>query len=66
MTRFERDYNDIKTGKTDGIEILRERKTEIERLDKKLRECRNNWKAQCIWNELEPLENEYRVLCELV
>jgi phosphomannomutase len=66
MTRFERDYNDIKTGKTDGIEILRERKAEIDRLDENLRKCRNNWKAQCIWDELTKRKDEYCILCGLV
>ncbi|NVF11626.1 hypothetical protein HV819_06455 [Anaerococcus sp. AGMB00486] len=63
MTTFERDYKDAKEG--NGVEVLKRRKQEINDLEEKLRETRNNFRAQCIWQELVKLKAEYNKIDDL-
>ena len=63
LTTFERDYKDAKEG--NGVEVLIKRKAEIEKLEKDLRWCKNKFRAQCIWQELETKKAEYRKIDEL-
>ncbi|MGF3066957.1 hypothetical protein [Facklamia sp. P12950] len=51
MTSFERDYKDVLEG--NEVEVFKRRKKEIKELEKKLRETRNGFRDQCIFQELE-------------
>lgn len=57
MTRFEMDMLDVREGH--GIEVLRERKLEIEKLTNEGKRCKNKFRQQCIAQELAKLEEEY-------
>lgn len=63
MTIFEKDYKDAKEG--NGIEVLKKRKMELQELNKKLRECRNGFKAECIMQEIERKQDEYQRIDDL-
>lgn len=65
-TAFERDKAEIKKNAGSGIEILRERKAEIAAVEKRLRETRNGFVAQCCQQQLEKLRNEYRILDDMI
>ncbi|OLR65182.1 hypothetical protein [Peptoniphilus porci] len=63
MTTFERDYKDAKEG--NGVEVLKRRQAELKKLDKELRYCRNNFRAECIFQEIQKKKAEYRKIDEL-
>ena len=63
---FERDKAEIKKNAGSGIEILRERKAEIAVFEKRLRETRNGFIAQCCKQQLEKLRKEYKILDEMI
>jgi hypothetical protein len=63
MTRFEKDYQAAKDG--DGIEVLTRRKKEHEALRKELRYCKNNFRAECLMQEIQKRQAEYRQIDEL-
>ncbi|WP_320951976.1 hypothetical protein [Hungatella effluvii] len=63
MTRFERDLKDAKEG--NGIEVMKRRKAEIEKLEKAGRCEKNGFKRTCIAQELTRLKAEYSKLDEL-
>ncbi|HEM6179003.1 TPA: hypothetical protein U2D36_000816 [Streptococcus suis] len=66
MTRFKKDYVSILTDPFSAIEILEERKKEIKILNDKRNWCKNKFRWQCITQELEQLEKEYRILDDLI
>ncbi len=66
MTRFDRDFDEIKTDAANALPIMKERKAEIQRLERKLRETRNGFIAQCTMKDLEKCRSEYRILDELI
>ncbi len=66
MTRFERDFNEIRKDATNALPIMKERKAEIQRLERKLRETRNGFIAQCTMQDLEKRRSEYGILDELI
>ena len=57
MNKFERDLNDALNG--NEIEVLTRRKTEIENLIKEGKACKNDFKRQCIAQEVVRLQREY-------
>ena len=63
VTSFEKDYKDAKEG--NGIEVLQRRQEELKELDKKFRYCKNNFRRQCILQEIERKKVEYRKIDEL-
>ena len=63
---FERDKAEIKKNSGNGIVILRGRKAEIAAVEKRLRETRNAFVAQCCQQQLEKLRNEYRILNDMI
>ena len=63
MTRFERDYKDALEG--NEIEVLKNRKEELTKLRKELKSCKNGFRAQCLIQEINRLEKEYRELDDL-
>ena len=63
MTRFEKDYHEMLKGA--GLYILQGRRTEIQKLKKEQRTCKNRFRFQCICQELSRLEREYEALEEL-
>ena len=63
---FERDKAEIKKNAGSGIEILRERKAEIAAVEKRLRETRNGFIAQCCQQQLDKLRKEYKILDEMI
>lgn len=62
--RFERDKAAIEKGDT-GVEILMQRKEEIEGLKAELKRTRNGFRAQCILQELTARKSEYAILSEM-
>lgn len=67
MTTFERDYKELTTERfPDTYGIMSKRQNEIERLKKELKCCRNGFRAQCIIQELEKRQSEYRILDSLI
>lgn len=63
MTSFEKDYKDAIEG--DGIRVLKARKKEIKELEEKLRYTKNNFRAQCIYQEIERKKKEYQKIDNL-
>ena len=63
---FERDKAEIKKNAGSGIMILRERKAEIAAAEKRLRETRNGFVAQCCKQQLDKLKKEYRILDDMI
>lgn len=57
MTRFEKDLRDTLEG--NEIDVLSRRKTEIERLTKEGKSCKNSFRRQCIAQEVARLTREY-------
>ena len=60
MTRFERDLVEIRNG--DECSVLSRRKSEIERLTKEGKACKNKFRMRCIAQEVARLKREYEVL----
>lgn len=65
MTRFERHLNEIRNG-ADGIVILRERKEELDEIEKKGRAEKNGFRRECLAQEYVKLRREYDELSEMV
>ena len=63
MTRFERELQEAKDG--NGVEILKRRKAELERLEKAGRESRNGIRRDCIAQEYSIKKKEYDKIDEL-
>lgn len=64
MSRYEKDLKEAKEGK--GIEVLKERKTELDGLHKRLKECKNSFRAMCIKQEIDRLSKEYAKISKRV
>lgn len=63
MTKFERDLEEITEG--NEIEVMKRRKSEIEKLEKAGRCEKNGFRRTCITQELTRLKAEYSKLNEL-
>lgn len=63
MTKFEKDLVEIAEG--NEIEVMKRRKTEIEKLEKDGRCEKNGFRRICIAQELTRLKAEYSKLNEL-
>lgn len=63
MTKFERDSEEITEG--NEIEVMKRRKSEIEKLEKAGRCEKNGFRRTCIAQELTRLKAEYSKLNEL-
>ena len=57
MTRFERDLKDALEG--NEVEVLSRRKTELDRLYKEGKSCKNGFRRQCIAQDYARLKAEY-------
>lgn len=66
MTTFEKDYKAIIQDVTEAKDILMGRKETIEKLKKEQRACKNKFRWTCMQQEIERLQNEYRVLDDLI
>ena len=64
MTRFQKDQQEILAG--NSHEVMEGRKAELRQLEKELRECRNGFRAQCLRQEIERRQREYRELDEMI
>lgn len=64
MTRFQKDKQEILAG--NSREVMVRRKEELKKLEKELRECRNGFRAQCLRQEIERRQREYRELDEMI
>ena len=64
MTRFQKDQQAILEGNSG--EVMAGRKEELKKLEKELRECRNGFRAQCLRQEIERRQREYRELDEMI
>ena len=65
-TAFEIDKAEIRKNPINGTVILRERKAEIATVEKRLRETRNGFIAQCCQQQLDKLRKEYKTLDEMI
>lgn len=63
MTRLERDLNEIAEG--NEIEVMKRRKTELEKLEKAGKCEKNGFRRACIAQDLSRLKAEYSKLEEL-
>ena len=63
MTKFERDLEEITEG--NEIEVMKRRKSEIEKLEKAGRCEKNGFRRTCITQELTRLKAEHSKLNEL-
>ena len=63
MTRFEKDYEEVKNG--NALVVMKRRKEEIAKLEKEGRSCKNSFRRQCIAQEYNRLKFEYNQLDEL-
>lgn len=63
MTRLERDINEIAEG--NEIEVMKRRKTELEKLEKAGKCEKNGFRRTCIAQDLSRLKAEYSKLEEL-
>lgn len=66
MTRFEKDLQAAKKDAMDGIEILRERKAELDGLWRKGKAEKNGFRRQCIAQEYARLKAQYEEISEWV
>lgn len=66
MTTFEKDYKAIIQDVTEAKDILIGRKEMIEKLKKEQRTYKNKFRWTCMQQEIERLQNEYRVLDDLI
>ena len=64
MTRFQKDKEEILAG--NSREVMAGRKEELKKLEKELRECRNGFRDQCLRQEIERRQREYRELDEMI
>lgn len=60
MTRFERDLQEALNG--NEIAVLAKRKKELESLRRELLASKNNWRAQCLTQDLRRLQAEYDLI----
>ena len=63
MTRLEKELQEAKDG--NGVEVLKRRKAELDRLEKAGRECRNWFRRDCIAQEYDRKKKEYDKIDEL-
>lgn len=63
MTRLERDLNEIAEG--NEMEVMKRRKTELEKLEKAGKCEKNGFRRTCIAQDLSRLKAEYSKLEEL-
>lgn len=61
--RFERDKKAVENGE---YSILRDRKAELEKLERQVKAERNGFRLQCLAQELVARRNEYSILDALV
>ena len=66
MTRFEKDLRAVEADPIDGIEILRERKAELDRIWKEGKAARNGFRQQCLAQEYTRLKAQYDQLAEMI
>ena len=57
MTSLEKELQEAKDG--NGVEVLKRRKAELDRLEKAGRECRNWIRIDCIAQEYDRKKKEY-------
>ena len=66
MTRFEREYREAQQDADLGIIILRERKAELQEIERKGRSEKNGFRRECLAQEFVKLQREYAAIEELV
>ena len=66
MTRFEKDYNEIKNNSLIATVILKKRKAQLEKLEHEGKSCKNEFRRMCIVQEFVRLKREYDILDDLV
>lgn len=64
MTRFQKDQQEILEG--NSREVMARRKEALRKLETQLRQCRNGFRAQCLQQEIERRQREYRELDEMI
>lgn len=63
MTRFEKDYEDARTG--NEIEVITKRRAEIKKLTYEGKSCKNAFRRTCIAQEVVRLKDELSRIEEL-
>ena len=66
MTRFERQFNEAKKDTFAASTILRERKAELEQLEKAFKSTKNYYVAKCLARDISRLRCEYAEISALV
>ena len=56
----------METDPGEGIMILRERKAELERIERQGRACKNRFRLECLAQEYNRLKREYDALDAMV
>jgi len=60
MTRFEKDLQRVIDG--DEIEVITERRNEIQALKDELGRCKNNFRSECLAQEIASRRNEFSLI----
>ena len=65
-TKFDKDLRLMETDPGEGIMILRERKAELERIERQERKNKNRFRLECLAQEYNRLKREYYTLDAMV
>lgn len=65
-TKFDKDLRVMETDSDAGIMILRERKAQLERIERQGRTCKNRFRLECLAQEYNRLKREYDALDAMV
>lgn len=65
-TKFDKDLKLIETDPGEGTMILRERKAELEHIEREGRSCKNRFRLECLAQEYNRLKREYDALDAMV
>ncbi len=65
-TKFDKDLRLMETDSDAGIMILRERKAQLEQIERQGRACKNHFRLKCIAQEYNWLKREYDALDQMI
>lgn len=65
-TKFDKDLKLMETDADASIMILRERKAQLERIERQGRACKNKFRLECLAQEYNQLKREYDALDQMI
>ncbi|MCI6206841.1 MAG: hypothetical protein MR654_08010 [Corynebacterium glucuronolyticum] len=65
-TKFEKDLKLMETDIDEGIVMLRERKAELDWIEREGRACHNRFRLECLAQEWNRLKCEYDILDQMI